>query len=430
MSKKVVELRKIASDLGLPMPHKLRTKSDLCKAIELHEASTKEQEVEEEEEEEVNEALDKDDEDDDDESIHSYVAPTFSFPSLDHATDEFHWQKGAVASRQNGYATLNVQEGSTFWHGTSLLFPDGRMPFGISFYGDIDTARGYAEKRGKSDRHQFARILSVVCVKPLSILKMSHAPNVIRLRKRLDDDQDLRPFVPLLDYAFPLRVLADGNKHLTRYSNSTHDAALNFGVQSALRRLMMNGWCAVEMKQQSEDEEAFHDEICFKHDSSRPFLERGPDQMFLMPRYPHTLLHFHNGAFCGFIDTRNTDKARKSLQICDDIDYTELPKSVRNVPEIAFAIEHRAQFDLAYMSLADASKVSAAKPNKPRPDAIHPPPRQQSRVPFMSEDISPKSQLPSPARHNPLGLPPPTGGSLIDRSEFIPKSFAPHKNRS
>jgi hypothetical protein len=342
-----------------------------------------------------------------------------------------------VASKFNGYKTLNLPQGSTFWHGTNLLFPDGRLPLGVSFYGDIETARIYAKVRAQRDWHGFARVLSAVNTKPLAILKMSDVANVVRMRKRLEDSPDGRPYVALLDYAFP--VSANG-KQVERNSSTSHDAALNFGLQLEMMDLRVHGWCAVEMKRQNDDETPWHDEICFLHNSERPLLERGPEQLFVVPRYPHSLLHFHNGAFCGFLDARDANvKKPQKLAIDRDVDYKDVSADVRAVPEIAYAIQHRAQLDKAFLALADpahhrkaaaaAATADAAKVAKVRRESFHKKPSGafiDASVLEMMKAAATEDQQKAKAKiryNNPLGLPPPSGGKLIDRNELIPKSF-------
>jgi len=413
LTKKVVELREIVKKYDLPNAGKLRTKRALCDAIEQHESNAGEEEAKEESD---------DDEGNENRSLpmDSTEKPNFSSSSLQHATDQFHWQQDAAESNLNGYQTLNLPQGSTFWHGTSLLFPDDRLPFGVAFYGDIGTARGYAKDRAGYDNHGFARILSAVNVRPIAIVKMN-APNVKRLRSKMDATVDVRPFVPLLDFAFPQS--ADG-KQVSRHSQTSHDAALNYGMQIQMSRLNLDGWCAIDMKSDSSSSGNWHDEICFLHDTKwNPLLERGPEQLFLVPRYPNTLLHFHNGAFCGFIDSRETgtDK-KKKLVIERDVTSKSVPESVLGVPEIAHVLNNIAQMDAAYLALDIESRTEAkpvAKATRQNAAASSSSVVAKSK-PFIDFDaLDAKKVDKNKNKSNPLGLPPPTHGKLIDRGDRI-----------
>ena len=74
------------------------------------------------------------------------VVPTFDFSTLQDMTDEFHWRKHSQASTLAGLDIIEIKKGSTFWHGTSLHFPDHALPLGVAFYGDINVASRYAKK--------------------------------------------------------------------------------------------------------------------------------------------------------------------------------------------------------------------------------------------------------------------------------------------
>jgi len=398
MSKKVVELRELVKKYDLPDAGKLRTKRALCDAIERYESTAEEEE-----------------EESDTDSILSIERPDFSssFPSVQHTSDQFHWQKDAVKSKLNGYRTINLPRGSTFWHGTNLLFPDGRLPFGVSFYGDIGTASQYAEIRARHDNHGFARVLSAVSTRPLAIVTMN-AKNVVRMRERMASRSMTRTFIPLLEYAFPLG--ADG-KSVSRDSAAPVDAALNFGVQILLPEIHLDGWCAIDMKKDNGGND-WHDEICFLHDTGNPLIERGPEQLFLVPRYPHTLLHFHNGAFCGFIDTRDAQKPPNQKQQQHAIDHKitnkSVPEAVLGVPEIAHVFQNVARMDADYMALENAEKAADSKATLKK-NTSAPAPAAAAAPAFVAT----KNKSKSDKNNNPLGLPPSTRGKLIDRDDLV-----------
>jgi hypothetical protein len=367
--KTLVELRTLAQQAHVPNYGRLRTKKTLCDALAAAAVA----------------AVVLVDEDNDDlGSDDTFEVHEFAFPRhLKHMSDAYHWQRAAVASQVNGFYTLDVDAGTTFWHGTRLVFPNHVLPFGASFYGDIETTKHYAHVRARAGAYDaappvdqgYARIISARNTHPLSILKMSSAANVARLGRLMsepeeadeeeDEDRDgvvptkpndLAAFVPLLNYAFPLHHdEATHKRTVSRVSESRHDAALNYGLQTLLARFALGGWCALNMRAHRGGGQ-WNDEIVFHHGHAA--LVRGPDEMLLVPRYPGVVLHFCDRAFVGLLDARLGETTR-ALAINVRETMHNLPAPLRTIPELVYISSHLARLDAAYLTLMSQPIASA-----------------------------------------------------------------------
>jgi len=178
-----------------------------------------------------------------------------------------------------------------------------------------------------------------------------------KIRNVMSTSEVTRALRPAFELAFSL---SDDGKVVRRCSFRQTDGAAGMGIEASFMIMgawsPLTGWCAIDMLDYRHY--PWHDEIVF---TSKQHMVRGPSELFLMPRYPNVLLHFVNGKFSDMIDARlmnHYNPIDDELAIDTDCTMTDLPKSLRNVPEIYYVATHLRSVDAAFQKLCMRTKAA------------------------------------------------------------------------
>ena len=121
-----------------------------------------------------------------------------------------------IATRKtiDGYDVLVIPKGTILWHGTSSTFPDGAVPRGLSYFGNLADAKWYAFS-AEMRRGAGGKIISVKTTRPITLIDITERSlGTLAHRENFDTEE--------FNYAFGY-----GKEKLRRISHSAYDTPIS-----------------------------------------------------------------------------------------------------------------------------------------------------------------------------------------------------------